>query len=408
MNKHSRLGGSTSARWLTCTASPNAIQKAIKDGIIPKEQPSSIYAEEGTAAHTLLEKAIRRKVDAEAFFMKSIGGFTVDENMISAVQVHIDRVKSLTNNYDKRFTVWLEKRFDLSDYVGDDCGGSADITIYDTKEAHLWVDDYKHGKGKMVEAEGNTQTRLYGLGFLKELQQRIETVDLTICQPRISHIDGPIRTENLKRRELLKWGRTVLKPAVKEINSDSAKFVPSEKACEWCPLNGVACPASDNHSVALMKAEFQDFVEQKSLVNPSSLTKEEAEAIVLNKKKITSWLNNVELHLKNAIESGEKSSNFKLVQSLGNRSYIKQRSVIRKLKKLGVPEEVYLSEPALKTPSQLESSMVAHKQMTKDEIKEFISAVTTRVENGYRIAPINSGKEAIQSTAQSDFSEVVE
>lgn len=400
-NKHHKLGGSTSARWLTCTASPNAIQQAKKQGLIPKEQQSSIYAEEGTAAHELLEKALRRKCDPEQFFMKKVNGFVVDEEMISAVDVHYQLVKEITDGFHSNFGLWLERRFNLSRYVGDDCGGSADITIYDPSTYRLYVQDYKHGKGEIVEAEGNTQTRLYGLGLLKELGKPVKDCELTIVQPRAAHIDGPIRTDKLSGRELQRWGRKTLKPAVAEINSDNAKFVASEKACKWCPLNGI-CEASKNQALEVLKTEFVD--DELPAVN--QLTFEEAELIVQNEKRIIEWLKAVRLQFHKALESGSKSDNFKLIQGVGNRAYEKESAIIRKLKKQKIPEKVYLTEPTLRSPAQLEKSLAEYHVMSMKEAKEFVNGITVRPETGYRVAPANSGLTEIPSTAQADFEEV--
>ena len=412
MAKHSRLGGSTSARWLTCTASPHAIEQAKKDGVIPKESTSSIYAEEGTAAHELLEKCLKSGLDAEDYFMKKINNFIVDEGMISAVQSAIDYIEEITNGFHKDFIILLEQKFSLSEYVGDDCGGSADVTIINIKTGDLFVFDYKHGKGVLVEVYGNTQLLLYALGiyrkFLKKYKfSKKNKASLIIGQPRAPHINGPMRDYVITIRKLVRWGEKVLIPAVQEINDPKKrKFCASQKACEWCPLIGL-CPPTAAHNTELMHQEFSEFVESPDLPAPKRLTIEEAEAIVRHKSKITKWLSEVELYLFNAIESGTKSEHFKLVTRTGNRKYnAKQSRIIRKLKRLEVKEGYYLTEPGLRSPAQLEASLVAHTDMKLSDAKEFVNEVTERPDLGHTIAKLTDGRDRI-SSAEDDFKEVV-
>ena len=190
---------------------------------------------------------------------------------------------------------------------------------------------------------------------------------------------------------------------MKKIITGDTEYAPSEKACKWCPLNGVACPASDQHNTELMQADFSDF---KGLVKPEILTFEEAEQVVLNKHIITKWLSGVEHRLQTAIDAGAESNYFKLVQSVGNRTYNKKQSrIIRKLNKRGIAPETYLVEPGLKSPAQLEAALASLGHMTKKDAISFIDDVVERPDRGVRLDSIKSGKASIVSTAQNDFTE---
>ena len=58
-NYHATESASGADRWATCTASSSYIAKLRKEGVIPKSEGSSVYAEEGTRAHDFADTYLR-------------------------------------------------------------------------------------------------------------------------------------------------------------------------------------------------------------------------------------------------------------------------------------------------------------------------------------------------------------
>ncbi len=431
MAKHHSLGGSNTYTWLNCPGSRKSIEAAIEAGLIPEESPGNKYTEEGTVAHALGEICLDMGLDPNDFYNKTIpsviGKKRTAKYLNKSELEHIDLTKELmTSEYIEAVEIYvnyireqhsimegstllLEESYSLENYVNDDCGGSADASILGVKGL-LEVADYKHGKGVVVEAPGNPQTRLYGLGaILKHNDEyNFKEVKLTIIQPRVFHTDGAIRSESLSVKELLKWGRTVVKPAVKLLNSDNPELIPGEKQCMWCRVNGI-CKANAEQALMVAQKEFSDIaLPDDVLAEPQTLTIEEANLIVSNKKRIEKWLNAVQAYVETAVESGSvELPDFKLVERISNRQYKNEKSIVRRLKRLH-PELNPYDEPKIKSPAQMESYLKAEYGYKPKEAKALVDKFCERVKIGIALAPITDGRKAIEPPIKTEFAEFVD
>ena len=97
--EHAKLSASGSARWINCPGSVLAEEGA--------PNTSSIYAEEGTAAHELAERCLSSGKDAESYSNEIINGFVVDKEMMDNVQQYLDYVRSYL---DSKTELIVEKR----------------------------------------------------------------------------------------------------------------------------------------------------------------------------------------------------------------------------------------------------------------------------------------------------------
>lgn len=406
--KHHTYGGSTCKRWMTCTASVKLIASDREAGIIPKESKSSPAALEGTRAHNLAEACLLNGYEVEDFFMQEFEGATINENYVNAVKTYVNYCRPLQKSI---FTVmhWVEGQFDLKKFVKAEAGGSADFLVVYGAGGKLTMEvvDYKHGSGIVVEVENNFQARFYALAaytFLKdnepEIAAKIEKIKYTIVQPRVSHIDGPIRSEEITLKELIEFGRKVKKTIR---TSERGKGVlEAGEHCTFCPRAGY-CEKLANKNMELAQIDFQEIKPQFPVV--SSLTKDQIEYILKNKKQIESWLKSVYEYATNAADKGEEFNNYKLVKRFGNRKYSKtERSIVRKLRKLGYDSSVYLTEPVLKSPAQLEQALAIH--MKNAEAKEFVNSVTEKPDLGVSLAELTDGRESALTTAESDFADL--
>ena len=153
---HALLAPSSSERWINCP--PSAKENAGGD-------TGSSYAQQGTDAHALCEynvkKALGHKVrdpteDLEYY----------DEEMEECATAYcefiMEQVQSAKEGCPDPL-VLVEQRLDFSRWVKDSFGTADCICVAD---GTMTVVDFKYGLGVLVDAEGNSQMRVYALGAL--------------------------------------------------------------------------------------------------------------------------------------------------------------------------------------------------------------------------------------------------
>ena len=160
---HSSLGASSASRWMACPASI-----PLSEGI---EDSTSVYAEEGTAAHEVCEMLLKGEILPE-----SLNGFNVDHEMIEHCMMYVDYINERSEDAE----VYIEERVDLS-HIDPSMFGTNDAAIYRPFKT-LEVIDFKYGQGLAVDAEENVQLMYYALGMVKDMD--VEKVKMTIIQPR--------------------------------------------------------------------------------------------------------------------------------------------------------------------------------------------------------------------------------
>jgi len=428
MTKHHKYGGSTSGRWLNCPGSTQLIEKLKAEGKIPKVGPSNIYSETGTVAHALGEICLDLGFDVNDFYGKTIPQFIgkkqtkkylnqkelsfinieneiINEEYVEAVTVYINYCREHVFE-DSIF--FIEGKFELIKYVKADCGGSADFAIIQITAKKLHIIDYKNGKG-LVEVDGNTQFYLYALGAYRKYKDKydIEEVEITVVQPRAPHQDGPIRSEHFTVKDLITWGRKVLKPGIKLCESKNPPIIAGDVQCHWCEASG-HCKENANHSLSIAQSDFDTVADTTAkLPAPQTLTIDEVQIILNNKSKIENWLKSVYNHAQNALESGESIKGYKLVERLSNRKYgKKERKLIRALIRKNILD--IFEQPKLRSPAQLEKHLGIVTDWAKAEIIKFVNKFTERTINGVSMASTNDGREEIAPSIETDFADVAE
>lgn len=248
---HSDLGASAAERWMNC-------EKSVQNSRgMPNK--SSIFAMEGTAAHTLSELCLKNEISPYAFDGKFISykgeiyddmpddvdfntnpvfeiNNTDENSMIRAVSVYLNFVEQRREEIRKLYKedpiLLIEQRFDLSSvYPG--MFGTNDVGLY-IPSVYLEAADYKHGRGKVVEIKNNAQLKYYGLGGLVNLCEtefdEPEKVVTTVIQPRAKHSQGPIRTAEYPSELLRVQFAGELVAAAKRTEAPDAK----ETLGAWC------------------------------------------------------------------------------------------------------------------------------------------------------------------------------
>ena len=173
---HAILSASSSKRWLNCTPSARLEQN------FPNE--SSVYAEEGTAAHALGEYKLRKYLHER---VKRPTSEYEDEEMEANTDIYAEFIISTVERIKETCPhplVMVEERLDYS-YLVPSGFGTGDCVII--ADGTLYVMDYKNGKGVFVNCDHNPQMMLYALGAYHAYGYlySIKKVSMTIIQPRL-------------------------------------------------------------------------------------------------------------------------------------------------------------------------------------------------------------------------------
>ena len=296
---HAKFSASGSAKWFLCAGSIEA-----ERGLPNK---SSIYADEGTAAHELGEICLTMGDRASEWVGKQLidnNAVTVTQEMADYVQVYVDYVKS------KKGMVLVEQFVDFS-HVAPEGFGTCDALVMDNDTLH--VIDLKYGKGVRVDAENNTQALLYAIGSIDgHSWVAFKTIVITIVQPRLDHISEWV----IGIDELNAWAER-LKQAAERASQSGAPRTPGEKQCQWCKAKAT-CGALKGFTEQAMLSQFDDL----SPPNPDTLSDQQLRKALESKKLILSWLDAVEGLVSERLESGESFEGFKIVEGRSNRAWI--------------------------------------------------------------------------------------
>lgn len=338
--QHATLSPSSAERWIECPASVRLTRSLDR-----VDDSSSVWAEEGTRAHTLAE------IEASHFFEQTTAkdhkahkaawlrtaeahGDDIEE-MERHVRSYVSLLADIMADMGPGSTIRFEQRLQTG-VPG--CWGTGDAVAVNS--TRIRVVDFKYGQGVPVEAIGNPQLRLYGLGALEMFDGILgdcEVVGMTVHQPRI----GNTSHEFLEANDLREWREKVVLPAARETQHPDARFYPSESTCRWCPAAGI-CAVRAAH------------VTERDFGNPNLLDAEGLAAAFNSLDEIRDWCAAVEKEaLYQAYSEGKRLPGLKVVLSGGKRSIPDAMAAIQRLIDAGYkPEQV--SRPSVKTLGDLE------------------------------------------------------
>lgn len=321
-NAHAKLSPSAAARWINCPGSVGLSASCPDPG-------SSAYADEGTAAHAAGELKIRMQnseISAKEY-KKRLKALTASEywsgEMDEATDFYADLVQERVNALGGPDAVLMvEQHFSLDEWVPGGFGTSDAVVIGGST---IEVIDLKYGKGIRVEAEGNPQLRLYGLGAAALFGDiyDLERIRMTICQPRLDHVSS----EELSLADLKTWADEVVAPAAHLAEKDDAP-VHSGDWCRWCPAKAV-CRERAEANLALARYEFRD---------PPLLTPDEIGEVMERAEELQKWAADVQAYALQQALAGEHFSGWKLVEGRSTRKYADDIKVAETLQAAGFPE----------------------------------------------------------------------
>lgn len=350
---HAKCSASKAERWMHC---PGSI--ALEDQCRP-EKPSE-YAAEGTLAHELAELKVR------AFLMdendplhlepEEYEGVHADirhrplysGEMEEATDFYVERIQEAMSAADDP-EVLVEQAFRLDSWVPDGFGTSDAVILTDNT---IEVFDLKYGAGVKVEAQGNPQLRLYGLGaaaLFGDLYD-IELVRMTIIQPRLDHVSSEI----VPLADLLRWAETEVAPKAKAA-MDGTGEIEAGDWCRWCPAKEV-CRVRAEKQLELARKDF-------AFEEPPLLSDEEIGEVLQRAAGLAKWAKEVEEYALQEAKNGHKFAGWKLVEGRSVRKYTDDLKVAQALMDVGY-DEAMLYERKLYGITAMEK-LVGKKHLTE-------------------------------------------
>lgn len=325
---HALLSASGASRWMKCTPSAR-----LED---PYPEQTSAFAEEGTLAHEFGELELRKimQLIPPKEYQRKLKELRAHElytdDMEEHVDVYVTKVMEQYNQYEGAGLL-IEERVDFTKYVPEGFG-TCDALIGAIRERKLFVTDLKYGKGVRVYAKDNSQLKLYGLGAINRLQSPtlngvpltlFDTVELTIVQPRLNHIDS----WEISVEDLVNWAENELTDKAKEAFAGDGELVAGDH-CRFCKA-APRCKELSKFSIEAAKADFALDPEDPT---SAGLTDEEMVELYRKIPVISMWIGKVQEYMLSEALQGRKWNDLKLVEGRSTRKWIDPDKVQQRLK----------------------------------------------------------------------------
>ena len=405
---HAVLGASSAHRWLICTPSARLCEKLTSRF----GSESSPYAAEGTKAHALAEMKVRLA------YYKADGMTAAKHSRMSPEQqetylgINEFRFKALCNELgdipkdmeqatdsycdivmekylsaketDPGAQLYLEQRLDYSAWVPSGFGTGDCIIVSDSL---LEVCDYKHGKGIPVDAVGNPQLRLYGLGAMERFGRLydFQSVRMTIIQPRLDSVSE----ETLTCADLTSWAAEDVVEKAKQAWTGSGEFVPGEH-CRFCAAKAV-CSARVAQAMRMF---------QYGLEAPGLIPDEQIPSILGMLNDAEAWIKDIRAYAENQALHGQVWPGWKLVHGKKpNRQWADPEEVKAQLLRAGYPADQF-QEVKLKPVGEIE------KALGKKAFQALVGGLVSQGEGKLTLVPADD-KRVEFASADADFQDLI-
>ena len=423
---HALLSASSSKQWLNC---PPSARLQLN---FPNE--SSVYAEEGTFAHSVCEYKVKKYLRERVKRPQSEEFYTEEIDQITDIYAEfvISIIEAMKQNGCEPL-VMVEERVNYS-HIAPSGFGTADMLIIGKDEngkGLLHICDFKCGRGVFVNANHNTQMMLYALGGLNAYGYiyPIETVRMSIIQPRLENIS----TFECSREELEAWGEKI-RPIAKLAFEGKGE----QKAGEWCFFCRAkpVCQACKDEAMALCKEEFLDLdaqdggafmedtraapddennmmVEETDMTAPYEPDTEtpvfkqpglvplsELAEILPTLNRISSWIDSVFAFVSSeAINHGVEIKGYKVVEGRSKRVFTDTKAVVQTAMDNGYTD---LYKQQLITLTEFE------KMMGKKKFAEILGEYVVKPPGKLALVPEDDPREAVDMSTATDEFQVLE
>lgn len=390
---------SAAERWMTCAGSADHIE-----GHTAKHGPeaTSPYAAEGTAAHAEAERILVAMRDDMPFDLPD------DPEVAKYVGQYVSYVTEQTSG--ELSTLLVEERVDLSElidpmlsealrpnwHIGPILAGTADAI--ELAPGRVQVFDLKYGQGVEVEALGNAQLAIYGVGAIALYREKfpdveLARVELVIVQPRKCRepktwvVDDPDDFFDY-------WSKRIVEGIEASLSTDST--LTSGEHCRFCP-GRVSCPEVKSELFDEMLEDFADAPD----VNLGELVRSKPDEYLVklhrNASLIQSYLKAVAAHLFGAAQKGDDVEGFKLVNRIGNRAWSVDDEKVMKLLRARKLKKAQFTKTTLLGPAAVEKIL---------DNPKFFKQYVHRPILGAALVPLSDKREALKPAIKDDFEDV--
>ena len=356
MGGHARYSPSSGERRLEC---PPSLQ--LEEQFPDEESP---FAAEGTAGHAMAEYLINKYLKKRT--KRPVSDYYSDELLEAVddyVEYNIGQIEQARKDCDDPF-IGVELKVSLAHRIRD-CFGTADMVV--------------------VDAEQNVQLMIYGLGVLDMLGflYEIDTVELTIVQPRIEHFS----TWEISAEELLVWGKDVLEPGAAKALAGEGEFKAGDH-CRFCKAR-FTCRARAEEYLKLAQMEFAE---------PALMSDEKIAEVLSKADALKKWAEEVYTYAQNeAVVNHKEWPGYKLVLGRSNRKYTDEDEVAEAAQKAGYTD---IFKKSLIGITEME------RLMGKKKFNEIIGSLVYKPDGKVTLVPDSDKREAVKTaTAEADFKE---
>lgn len=414
---HSIYSPSKAHRYMVCPGSV-ALEETCEDS-------TSVYAQEGTAAHELAEMVLTGKVKTanemlgETIHWKEGGEpakWTVDPDMVDNVQEYVDRIRERVEEFKmlpgvKSVTLHVEEKVDFSDVIGiPDQSGTADIVIeveFEDDTVLLSVEDLKYGQGVVVDAEDNEQLLTYAAGVMSAYElvgYDVVKVNVAIHQIRKKHLSEhtytaeEVRMHGLSLRTQARVAETQRERFKDGAAASELVLKPGEKQCKFCKAKAI-CPAIRDditktvYERTVATADDFDDLTEEDCAKPRFDEDENRSWLAACMAKIDmieDWCKSIRARTFLELEAGEKVPGYKLVEGKrGNRAWKDDAEAEDMLKSMRVKKDD-MYKMSLISPTQAE-------KILKDNPRKWNRAqkLITRADGKPSVAPESDKRPAL-------------
>jgi hypothetical protein len=371
---------------------------------------ASVAAAEGTVAHKVAELALRNNLDAADYlgkvFEQDERFFTVNHNMVEAVQVYLDYIRDTLDMCSPNAKLLIETAGDLSplNILGVQ-GGTIDALIVDEDHRTIYVVDYKHGAGIAVFPEDNPQLMQYALAAALTVVPEGANwyVDITIVQPRhhAHEARGGFAEWFTTTGYLFDWANTTLREISEKAHHPNAIELylhPSQEACTFCPCSG-RCPAQNKQMEQVAMDEFAE------LLPADFLTAEQRLQIFERSAAIKTFLNKVEESIFDDLTNGldeQYGGAVKLVRKRSQRKLTDDAPIV--LADYLETDEMYTT--SLKGIGELTKAL-KKKTLANTTAQAILNTCCTVPEGSITVALATDKREAVNPSAANEFAHLL-
>lgn len=344
---HSVIASSAAPRWGHCAGS------ILMEAQHPDRE--SEEAAEGTAAHWVMEKALRnaltdmRPPDCQHWHgLTAPNGVVVNDEMVAGAHIMCDDVWRTAKEHAAFNKLLIEHRGVAPNLIHPLQGGTLDVALPLIKQRKVYLWDFKFGH-LVVEHRDNYQAVCYYAQLVEELgidgimDQHID-VHIRICQPRAFHREGSLREWVVKASDLRAYINRLHNQAHDAMRENAptvaGPWCRDCKARHDCSTAGRAA----QHAMSIAGQSERDGMTPEEMAYELAMLKDAAQ-------KLEARRTGIEQHIGALLDSGEAVPGWALERPKGRQRIKPEHEETVKFIGRSYGKEV--TKTTLKTPKQI-------------------------------------------------------